>query len=115
MDVEAAEALDEAVGALDEEAHDVGIGEELERRGAVGGAEAHPRGMERVDGGDEDVATAVGVGGELDGEEEDGQQERCPDERVEPGTRRRCLGVGIIRPPGGDAAAEARHPAARCA
>nr|XP_025877204.1 uncharacterized protein LOC112936910 [Oryza sativa Japonica Group] len=33
MDVEAAEALDEAVGALDEEAHDVGVGEELERRG----------------------------------------------------------------------------------
>jgi hypothetical protein len=78
MDVEAAEAPDEAVGALDEEAHDACVGEELERRGDVGGAEVHPRGVEQVDGGDEDVATAIDVGGE----EEDRQQERHPDEHV---------------------------------
>jgi hypothetical protein len=96
-DVEVAKAQDEAVGALDEEEHDTGVGEELYPRRNVGGAEAQPGGVQRLEaeggegerGGGE--VPAVDVRRDLDGQQEQGDDEEGPDEGVEPGAHHGAL------------------------
>jgi hypothetical protein len=90
LDPETANAKNEAVGALDQEENDARICQELQRRRQVLESDAHPRsvcgGEEPLDGEQvwhvDDEVPALEVRGDIDGEEEHGQDEECAEAAV---------------------------------